>query len=190
MEYIVWFENLTKDSLSVAGGKGANLGEMTRLRLPVPPGFAITTRAFDTFLNVNKIKEKIDELVQSTNVDDTQQLVNTSSRVKQLIVNAEMPVDIRNSILEAYKNLSFTYTAMKEIVNPEAVRLISAGRDLALVAEDDAPHRSLPILGECPGLLRECVLQLRLIVEGRKHGQALRCDEALLHDWVLQICLS
>ena len=145
MEYVVWFENLTKDSLSIAGGKGANLGEMTRLRLPVPPGFAISTRAFDTFLDVNKIRERIDQLIQSTNVDDTQQLLNTSARIKQLIINAEMPIDIRNAILEAYKNLSFTYTALREITNPEAVRLISAGRDLALVAvRSSATAEDLP----------------------------------------------
>jgi len=148
MDYVVWFENLTKDSLSVAGGKGANLGEMTRLRLPVPPGFAITTRAFDTFLEVNKIKEKIQQLIQETNVDDTQQLLNTSNRVKQLIISAEISIDIRNAILQAYKNLSFTYTALREIINPEAVKLISAGRDFALVAvRSSATAEDLPSIG-------------------------------------------
>jgi len=145
MEYVVWFENLTKDSLSIAGGKGANLGEMTRLRLPVPPGFAITTRAFDTFLEANKINEKIQQVIAETNVDDTQQLLAASSRIKQLIINSEMPLDIRNVTLSAYKNLSFTYTAMKEMIHPEAVKLISAGRDLALVAvRSSATAEDLP----------------------------------------------
>lgn len=145
MDYVVWFENLTKDSLSVAGGKGANLGEMTKLRLPVPPGFAISTRAFDTFLDANKIKEKIQQTIQETNVDDTQQLLAASNKIKQLIINSQIPIDIRNAILSAYKNLSFTYTALKEIINPEASRLISAGRDLALVAvRSSATAEDLP----------------------------------------------
>jgi len=145
MQYVEWFENLTKDSLSVAGGKGANLGEMTRLRLPVPPGFAITTRSFDTFLEANKLKEKIQQLIDGTNVDDTQQLMNTSMRIKQLIINAEIPLDMRNTMLQAYKNLSFTYHAMRELLNPEAVKLISAGRDFALVAvRSSATAEDLP----------------------------------------------
>jgi pyruvate,water dikinase len=145
MQYVEWFENLTKDSLSVAGGKGANLGEMTRLRLPVPPGFAITTRSFDTFLEQNKLKEKIQQLIDGTNVEDTQQLMNTSMRIKQLIINAEIPLDMRNAMLQAYKNLSFTYHAMRELLNPEAVKLISAGRDFALVAvRSSATAEDLP----------------------------------------------
>jgi len=145
MQYVEWFENLTKDSLSVAGGKGANLGEMTRLRLPVPPGFAITTRSFDTFLEMNKLTERIQQLIDETNVDDTQQLMNTSLRIKQLIITAETPLDIRNAILQAYKNLSFTYHAMRELMNPEAVKLISAGRDFALVAvRSSATAEDLP----------------------------------------------
>src|SRR3989344_4115465 len=147
MEYVEWFENLNKDSLLVAGGKGANLGEMTHLRLPVPPGFAITTRSFDTFLEQNKLKEKIQQLIDGTNVDDTQQLLNTSLHIKQLIITAETPLDIRNAMLQAYKNLSFTYHAMRELMNPEAVKLISAGRDFALVAV-----RSSATAEDWPGL--------------------------------------
>jgi phosphoenolpyruvate synthase (EC 2.7.9.2) len=42
------------------GAKGANLGEMlNRLNLPIPEGFAITTRAFDFFLHENNLIEEI-----------------------------------------------------------------------------------------------------------------------------------
>ncbi|HLC39572.1 MAG TPA: phosphoenolpyruvate synthase [archaeon] len=145
MEYVEWFENLNKDSLLVAGGKGANLGEMTHLRLPVPPGFAITTRSFDIFIEQNKIKEKIQQIVDQTNVDDTQQLLSASARIKQLIVSAQIPLDIRNATLQGYKDLSFAYHAMREILSPEAVKLISAGRDYALVAvRSSATAEDLP----------------------------------------------
>jgi pyruvate,water dikinase len=43
MPFILWFDKVGKDSLALAGGKGANLGEMTKIKLPVPPGFVITT---------------------------------------------------------------------------------------------------------------------------------------------------
>src|SRR5512147_281610 len=38
------------DVRSLLGGKGANLAEMTRIGLPVPPGFSVTTRACNAYL--------------------------------------------------------------------------------------------------------------------------------------------
>jgi phosphoenolpyruvate synthase/pyruvate phosphate dikinase len=43
---VVPFEQLDRRSLALAGGKAANLGEMTRAGLPVPPGFCVTTAAY------------------------------------------------------------------------------------------------------------------------------------------------
>ncbi|TAK70504.1 MAG: hypothetical protein EPO22_01695, partial [Dehalococcoidia bacterium] len=48
--YVRWFEELAKDDTPVAGGKGANLGEMTRAGLPVPPGFVVTADAYRAFI--------------------------------------------------------------------------------------------------------------------------------------------
>ncbi|MEM3543395.1 MAG: PEP/pyruvate-binding domain-containing protein, partial [Candidatus Micrarchaeia archaeon] len=42
MKHIYWFEELNKNSLSIAGGKGANLGEMISAGFPIPPGFVVS----------------------------------------------------------------------------------------------------------------------------------------------------
>lgn len=44
--YIQLFENITKNDIKIAGGKGANLGEMTRAGIPVPPGAVLTVQAY------------------------------------------------------------------------------------------------------------------------------------------------
>ena len=50
-----------KNKKNILGGKGANLGEMGRLGLPVPPGFTITTDVCDLFYNnKKKITKKSD----------------------------------------------------------------------------------------------------------------------------------
>ncbi|MCX6750660.1 MAG: hypothetical protein NTZ83_04340, partial [Candidatus Pacearchaeota archaeon] len=49
-DLIKWFSEIGKDSGNVAGGKGANLGEMYNLKVPVPPGFVITAQAYDYFI--------------------------------------------------------------------------------------------------------------------------------------------
>jgi len=46
MTYVVRFADLGRGDIAVAGGKGANLGELTRAGLPVPPGFVLTTAAY------------------------------------------------------------------------------------------------------------------------------------------------
>jgi rifampicin phosphotransferase len=49
MSYVVRFAELGRGDIAVAGGKGANLGELTRAGLPVPPGFVLTTAAYRAF---------------------------------------------------------------------------------------------------------------------------------------------
>ena len=49
-QYVYEFAEGNKDQRDLLGGKGANLAEMTRLGLPVPPGFTITTEACRSYL--------------------------------------------------------------------------------------------------------------------------------------------
>lgn len=141
MEYVVWLDQLSKEDLLIAGGKGANLGEMFNLKLPVPQGFIVTTKAFDKFLEANKIKEQINELVKRCDVDNTSQLLETSKKIKDLIIEQEIPHLIKSEIIEAYKSLSYT----DQIVSEEVLRLISAGRELAIVAvRSSATTEDLP----------------------------------------------
>ena len=58
--YVRWFDELGKADVLLAGGKGANLGEMTRAGLPVPPGFVIVAAAYHTFIaGANLHEERI-----------------------------------------------------------------------------------------------------------------------------------
>lgn len=141
MEYVLWLDQISKEDLSIAGGKGANLGEMVRLKLPVPQGFVISTKAFDKFIEANKIKTEIRELVRDCNVENTQNLLETSKKIKDLILTQETPRFIRSEIEEIYKSLSYT----DQVVNEEVLRLIAAGRELATVAvRSSATAEDLP----------------------------------------------
>ena len=50
VDYVKWFSEIDKNSVSTAGGKGANLGEMYNSGVPVPPGFVITAQAYEHFI--------------------------------------------------------------------------------------------------------------------------------------------
>ena len=59
LKVIAWFEEISKADIPLAGGKGANLGELTRSQVPVPPGFIVTADAYFHFIKEAKLVEKI-----------------------------------------------------------------------------------------------------------------------------------
>ena len=74
------FAELGKRDVDFAGGKGANLGELTRAGLPVPPGFVIGAPAYVAFCEAQGLRDRIAAGLQELDVDDTAALVEASTR--------------------------------------------------------------------------------------------------------------
>jgi len=106
IDFVKWFSELNNNDVPIAGGKGASLGEMFSNKFPVPPGYVITAQAYDYYLKNSGIKEKIAEIINSVDVDDTAALNESSKKVRQLIEGGNMPNDLKEEILESYKILS------------------------------------------------------------------------------------
>ncbi len=106
MKYIRWLEDVTKDDIPIAGGKGANMGEMIRIGLPVPSGFVITTSAFERLIQFHSVSDKIKTMLDVLNVEDTAMLMSTSKKIKELIVSLDFPNEIKSEIIVSYKKLS------------------------------------------------------------------------------------
>lgn len=68
-KWIYWFDELTKDSFEVVGKKCANLGEMTKAGLPVPPGFALSIDAYNLFMRETGAAQEIREYVSTMSFD-------------------------------------------------------------------------------------------------------------------------
>jgi pyruvate,water dikinase len=114
---------------------------MVNLGLPVPEGFVITTNAFDKFIEFNDIKDQIFELIEKCDVNNTKQLIETSKTIKQLIIKSDYPAAIKSEITNAYNQLSVT----RDVKIPEALALISPGREYAIVAvRSSATSEDLP----------------------------------------------
>ena len=105
------FADIGREDVPLVGGKGANLGEMTRTGLPVPPGFVLTIQAYALYLAHNGLSEKIGQLVTNLDVDDTAALQRTASSIHELMLTGEMPDDVRRSVLDAYTSLRGTRDA-------------------------------------------------------------------------------
>ena len=115
----VWFNEVTKDDVPSVGGKGANLGEMTRANIPVPPGFIITAYAYFDFLQRAKITDKIRELLKPLDANDSKQLQQIAGEVKQVILNAPMPSDVASDIKEAYIKMGKGLVAVRSSATAE-----------------------------------------------------------------------
>ena len=135
MKYIRWLEEVTKDDIPIAGGKGANMGEMIRIGLPVPSGFVITTAAFERLIQFHNISDKIKMMLEVLNVEDTNMLMSTSKKIKKLIISLEFPSEIKNEIIDSYKKLSHVDNKSKTNLTEDddefvAVRSSATAEDL------------------------------------------------------------
>jgi pyruvate,water dikinase len=105
VDFIAWFSELNKGSGNIAGGKGANLGEMYNLKIPVPPGFVVTAQAYEYFIKKAGLDEKIKTLLQSIEYENTEQLNKVTTEIRNLIEAGEIPKEMQEEIIEAYENL-------------------------------------------------------------------------------------
>jgi pyruvate,water dikinase len=115
----VWFNEVGKDDVPSVGGKGANLGEMTRANIPVPPGFIVTAHAYFDFLQRTKITDKIRELLKPLDSNDSKQLQQIAGEVKQVILNAAFPPDLASEIKEAYVKMGKGLVAVRSSATAE-----------------------------------------------------------------------
>jgi pyruvate,water dikinase len=99
------FAEIGREDVALVGGKGANLGEMSRTGLPVPPGFVLTVAGYARFLEHNGLSEKIGRLIEHLDVDDTDALQRTASTIHESMLNGQLPGDVRDAVLGAYHEL-------------------------------------------------------------------------------------
>ncbi len=102
---ILWFGDLNKTDIDIAGGKGANLGELVRAGLPVPPGFVVTADLYNEILVKNGMDNEIKDILDKVNVDDSKALISSSKKIRKLLKNMELPKKIQSEILKNYKKL-------------------------------------------------------------------------------------
>ncbi|MDD5417290.1 MAG: phosphoenolpyruvate synthase [Candidatus Nanoarchaeia archaeon] len=141
---ILWLKDLSKNSLNIAGGKAANLGEMYNSGLPVPSAFVVTTDTYKEFLELTGLKDKILSVLSGLDVDNTSGLMAVAKEIQEMIVSASVPSEIKFAIIDAYKKMNIggdRYDALDE----RAMQLIGAGRDFPYVAaRSSATAEDLP----------------------------------------------
>jgi len=104
--YIRWFDELGSGDVGTAGGKGANLGELTRAGLPVPPGFVVTVDAFRRFFEESGLAKEIAQRLERLDVDEPGALRAAAAELQERVRRSPVPDEVRRAIDEAYRALS------------------------------------------------------------------------------------
>ena len=127
MDYVLNFERLDKTSLPMVGGKNASLGEMIKAGIRVPPGFAVTTDSYLSFISEAEIKDKIYAVLIDLNPEDVKALNNAAAEVQEFILDTPIPDEIQKAIADGY--LQLCDTCEMEVL-PVAVRSSATAEDL------------------------------------------------------------
>ena len=147
-KHIVWFEEVSKHDVSLVGGKGANLGEMTQAHLPIPYGFVVTAEAYYTFITASKLQKQIEDTIAIVNFESPKELAQASEHIQGLILKAPIPDSIVNEILDFYDNLVLKeeqYFSKETTLLKKTVKRISSMYSLPLVAvRSSATAEDLP----------------------------------------------
>ncbi len=137
---ILWLTEIRNTDIPSVGGKGASLGEMTHVGLPVPQAFVVTAQAFRRFLQLTNLEEAIFSILEAIDVDDNDVLNATSDKVKVMVETADMPEIIRKEIVEAYQKMGGNTVV--------AVRSSATAEDLPDASFAGQQDTYLNILGE------------------------------------------
>ncbi len=130
--FVSWFSEISSKDIKHVGGKGASLGDMYNAKFPIPPGFAITTKAFHYFLEESEADEEVDKILAKIDVDNTKELEENAKQIRELITEKPMPEDLEKEILDAYDDLNVDLKTLKS--SPDALAIMKSGREPIFVS--------------------------------------------------------
>jgi len=104
--YVLGLEEVDKTQVALVGGKGAQLGELSRIDgVRVPPGFCITTDAFQRILTTAPwIDDQLDRL-SSLDPDDRQAIRDLSTEIRRALEETAIPDDVAAAITRSVTRL-------------------------------------------------------------------------------------
>lgn len=129
-EFILWFDQLGIKDVGMVGGKNASLGEMfsqlAAKGVNIPNGFAITAHAYKYLLEKAGIEDEIKQVLSDLNTKDLDNLIERGRKVRDIILRAEFPEELKSAIIEAYGKLCRQYGEHTDV----AVRSSATAEDL------------------------------------------------------------
>ncbi len=136
----VWLCEATRESVPLAGGKGANLGDMVQAGMPVPDGFVITAPAYRQLVETADLVDKIDDLLLDLDRSDCEALQKIEPQIRALFTGVPIPAEMERAIVEHYRQMGADV--------PVAVRSSATAEDLAGASFAGQQETFLNVAGE------------------------------------------
>ena len=124
--YVQFFDGGLEPQHELLGGKCASLVTMTAAGMPVPPGFAVTTLAYDRFVDAAGIATEIAHKLAALSPDDISAVDSVSASIRDAICSRPVPPEVNSQVVEAYERLQSRFDS--EV--PVAVRSSATAEDL------------------------------------------------------------
>ncbi|WP_435098070.1 pyruvate, water dikinase [Halarchaeum sp. P4] len=99
-----WLVDISAEDVPSVGGKGASLGELTQAGLPVPSAFVVTADTYRTFLEETGLDEELSDVLD-VDVEDSAALADAAATAKELVLDADLPDEVAETVLAAYDDL-------------------------------------------------------------------------------------
>jgi pyruvate,water dikinase len=109
--HVLWFDHIRRADVALAGGKGANLGELTAAGIPVPAGFVVSTDAFVSYLEQANLSAKLADVLAGDGAD-------RSRAARELLTEGDRPA-CADSVCEAYARLGGGLVAVRSSATAE-----------------------------------------------------------------------
>lgn len=136
-EFTLPLDRIGRERAGSVGSKSAQIGELRKLGLPTPDGFAITAWAYKHFLDANDLQDRISEKLHSLDIKSYEQLVSVSDEIQATIKSCKIPEDLATAIGESLQDLSARTPSKRFALRSSAIgedtRLSFAGQYVTLL---------------------------------------------------------
>lgn len=96
---VLGFEEMDKTQLGLVGGKGLNLGELSKIKgIHVPEGFCVTTVGFQKAIEQNETYHALLNQLESLRAEDRKQIGEISSKIRQILMEVTIPLDVEKEV--------------------------------------------------------------------------------------------
>ena len=154
--YVKSFGQIGMRDVPSVGGKNASLGELTRIGMPVPSGFALTVEFYREFLNCNGLRQYISERLSSLDIGDVESLQKVGNDIRSRILASKFPANLLQEVIQGYASLCNG----KDV--PVAVRSSATAEDLAEASFAGQQDTYLNVVGDEQVLdsVKRCIASL------------------------------
>ncbi len=117
--FVRLLKDVAREDLALAGGKGANLGEMIKAGLPVPEGFVLLVNSYHRYVEENDLGKEIANLLAGIEGDHGEDITEATEKVKDLFTMGEIPADIKQEIDRIYLGIGEPPVAVRSSATAE-----------------------------------------------------------------------